>query len=140
MLVTPLPAREHILLGDSPAAVIFISDPEKEVQQLDRLLAHYYHLTPAESKLAVLLSNGTSLKRAAGQLGVAKETARSQLKSVFAKTDTHSQSELLRLFLTSTIGLGTLSEPGQEGGALREARSVTEDGSPLLEVVDGRRN
>ena len=34
---------------------------------------------------------------AAGELGLARETARNQLKAVFAKTGTHRQGELIAL-------------------------------------------
>jgi hypothetical protein len=40
---------------------------------------------------------GTSLEQAAQELNISTETARSQLKAVFAKTDTHRQSELVAL-------------------------------------------
>jgi hypothetical protein len=36
---------------------------------------------------------------AARELKISRETARNQLKSVFAKTDTHRQSELVALIL-----------------------------------------
>jgi DNA-binding CsgD family transcriptional regulator len=38
--------------------------------------------------------NGQPLANAAGSLGVSHETVRSQLKSLFAKTDTNRQAEL----------------------------------------------
>jgi DNA-binding NarL/FixJ family response regulator len=40
-----------------------------------------------------------SVPAAAHELKISRETARNQLKSVFAKTDTHRQSELVALFL-----------------------------------------
>jgi DNA-binding CsgD family transcriptional regulator len=53
----------------------------------------------AEARLAALISTGISPKTVAEQLGIAKETARTQLKAVFAKTSTHRQSELVALLL-----------------------------------------
>jgi DNA-binding CsgD family transcriptional regulator len=61
------------------------------------LLSKAFGLTPAEAKLASIVSEGTSPERAAEQLGISRETARSQLKAVFAKTATHRQSELVAL-------------------------------------------
>jgi len=52
----------------------------------------------AERRLVAELLAGFSLQQSAHNLGVAYETARSQLKSVFAKTETHRQGELVALF------------------------------------------
>jgi DNA-binding CsgD family transcriptional regulator len=63
------------------------------------ILAKTFHLTPAEAKLACVIARGASPEIAAGELKISRETARNQLKSVFAKTDTHRQSELVALIL-----------------------------------------
>ena len=63
------------------------------------ILATTFRLTPAEAKLACVIARGASPKIAAGELKISRETARNQLKSVFAKTDTHRQSELVALLL-----------------------------------------
>lgn len=55
------------------------------------LLSKIFGLTFAEAKLAAALADGTSLDTAAEELDIARQTARSQLKIVFAKTDTHRQ-------------------------------------------------
>jgi DNA-binding CsgD family transcriptional regulator len=63
------------------------------------ILAKTFRLTPAEAKLACIIARGASPEIAAGELKISRETARNQLKSVFAKTDTHRQSELVALLL-----------------------------------------
>jgi DNA-binding CsgD family transcriptional regulator len=63
------------------------------------ILAKTFRLTPAEAKLACVIARGVSPEIAAGELKNSRETARNQLKSVFAKTDTHRQSELVALLL-----------------------------------------
>ena len=63
------------------------------------ILARTFRLTPAEAKLACVIARGASPEIAAGELKISRETARNQLKSVFAKTDTHRQSELVALLL-----------------------------------------
>jgi DNA-binding CsgD family transcriptional regulator len=63
------------------------------------ILARTFRLTPAEAKLASVIARGASPEIAAGELKISRETARNQLKSVFAKTDTHRQSELVALIL-----------------------------------------
>jgi DNA-binding CsgD family transcriptional regulator len=63
------------------------------------LLAQVFGLTAAEAKLASLLGAGESVERAAERLGISPLTARTQLKAVFSKTDTHRQAELAALLL-----------------------------------------
>jgi len=63
------------------------------------ILAKTFRLTPAEAKLASVIARGASPEIAAEELKISRETARNQLKSVFAKTDTHRQSELVALIL-----------------------------------------
>jgi DNA-binding CsgD family transcriptional regulator len=50
-----------------------------------------------EARLASPIASGISPERAAEDLGIARETARNQLKSIFAKADTHRQGELVAL-------------------------------------------
>ena len=63
------------------------------------ILAKTFRLTPSEAKLACVIARGASPGIAAGELKISRETARNQLKSVFAKTDTHRQSKLVALLL-----------------------------------------
>ncbi len=56
-------------------------------------------LTLAETRLASALMQGASLDQAAAQFDVTRNTIRTQLHSLFAKTDTRRQSELLRVLL-----------------------------------------
>lgn len=61
------------------------------------LLTKAFALTPAEARLASLIAEGLNLEKAAEELGIARETARNQLKAVFAKTGTHRQGELVAI-------------------------------------------
>ncbi|WP_156964728.1 helix-turn-helix transcriptional regulator [Methylocapsa aurea] len=63
------------------------------------ILAKAFGLTPAEAKLACIIARGAGPEIAAMELKISRETARNQLKSIFAKTDTHRQSELVALLL-----------------------------------------
>ena len=56
-----------------------------------------FGLTPAERRLAVQLACGLSLRQSADHLGITYQTARTQLKAVFAKTGTSRQAELVAL-------------------------------------------
>jgi len=63
------------------------------------ILAKTFRLTTPEAKLACIIARGAPLPIAARELEIPWETARTQLKSVFAKTYTHRQSELVALLL-----------------------------------------
>lgn len=60
-------------------------------------LAGAFGLTQAESRLCGQLLSGADLAEAAMRLGVSRNTVRTQLRQVFAKTGTHSQAALMRL-------------------------------------------
>jgi DNA-binding CsgD family transcriptional regulator len=61
------------------------------------LLRAAYGLTRAEARLAHALAEGASVGGAARRFAVSAETARSQLKAIFAKTGTGRQADLVRL-------------------------------------------
>jgi DNA-binding CsgD family transcriptional regulator len=61
-----------------------------------------FDLTPAEAKVAVALVEGRDLHNIADAHHVSIETVRSQLKTVFSKTGTHRQSDLIALLLRAT--------------------------------------
>ena len=61
------------------------------------ILAKTFRLTPSEAKVACIIARGAPPDIAARELKISRETARNQLKSVFAKTNTHRQSELVAL-------------------------------------------
>jgi DNA-binding CsgD family transcriptional regulator len=63
------------------------------------IIAKTFRLTPSEAKLACIIARGAPPAIAARELKISRETARNQLKAVFAKTDTHRQSELVALLL-----------------------------------------
>jgi len=63
------------------------------------MLAEVFDLTPAEVQVAMAISEGHSLEDIARQRNVAIETIRAQLKTVFSKTQTNRQSDLVRRLL-----------------------------------------
>jgi DNA-binding CsgD family transcriptional regulator len=61
------------------------------------ILAKTFRLTPSEAKVACIIARGAPPDIAARELKISRETARNQLKAVFAKTDTHRQPCLNRM-------------------------------------------
>ena len=86
---------------DAVISLIF-GDPETGQGITPAALGSAYDLTPAESELVGMLAEGYCLAEAAEKRGVSVNTARTQLKHVFAKTDTNRQAKLIRLVLTGS--------------------------------------
>lgn len=101
VLVTPLRTRAVHIGREIPTVAIFISDPNQRPIPETILLHQVYGLTRAESRLAQTLMSGATVKEASNELGVMPSTLRSQLKSIFAKTNTNRQSDLIRLLLST---------------------------------------
>lgn len=62
-----------------------------------------YGLTPAESRLVAMLVSCGSLDRASDQLGVSRNTAKTQMAAIFRKTGTSRQGEVIRLFAQISV-------------------------------------
>jgi DNA-binding CsgD family transcriptional regulator len=83
------------------AAVAFINDPVRPQRPAQQVLRALYGLTPAECRVALLLSDGHAPRKIANMVGVTDNTVRSQIKSIFAKTGVKRQVELIRLLLNN---------------------------------------
>jgi DNA-binding CsgD family transcriptional regulator len=78
-------------------ALLVLSDLQVKSGPQPELLSRIFGLSRSEAKLAAVIAAGYSPQEAAARLGIARETARNQLKAVFAKTGTHRQGELIAL-------------------------------------------
>ncbi|WP_099865740.1 helix-turn-helix transcriptional regulator [Pararhizobium haloflavum] len=74
-----------------------IDDPRHSTA-LERFSRHH-QLTPSELRFCERLAAGDSVKAAAAHLAISKNTARQRLKTIFQKTDTNRQAELMRRML-----------------------------------------
>jgi DNA-binding CsgD family transcriptional regulator len=82
-----------------PAVWVLINDPERPTGPPASHLQSLFGMTQAEAKLAIRLAAGDSLKAAAEELGITYGTARTRLIQLFQKTNTQSQTQLIRLLL-----------------------------------------
>jgi len=105
MIVAPLLAPPANRTDRDAVASIFIGDPEAGQIAACDFLRTLYSLTQAEAELVALLARGRTLEEAAAERRVTLNTVRSQLKQVFAKTDTNRQGQLMRLVLTGVAGI-----------------------------------
>jgi len=102
-LITFLP------IGESNALVIFPAQSQ-DALMVD-LLLDALGLTNAERRLARQLVMGRNLEDAAREANVTKETARSYLKRVFAKTGVKRQAELIALIASMTPPISSQDFP-----------------------------
>lgn len=94
------PVTETPWLGlRAPTAIVTIEDPETARRQWAETLHERYGLTAAEAALAAEIVRGDGRAAAAQRRGISIATARSQLSSIFEKTGTSRQAELVRLLL-----------------------------------------
>ena len=103
VLVCPI-RRQRQLFPDDPSAtaVVFVTDPNRCDVPDEEQLGAQLGLTRAEAKLTRLLAQGFSLQEAGTRLGLRRETVRSRAKTIFEKTNTQRQQDLVRLVLTGT--------------------------------------
>lgn len=101
----PFQVRVRRLAGPAGAparALLLIQQPEPAHLVDGWSVGRIYGLTARELDIAVLLARGNDLRGAAAALGMSYQTARFHLRRVFAKTDLHRQSDLVRLVLNAS--------------------------------------
>jgi DNA-binding CsgD family transcriptional regulator len=102
----PLPTHPGNFLTQSSLSdlMLVVIDPELSAAPPVEALKALYGLTDAEARLTCGLLEGARLEDYADRVGISMNTARTHLKSVFAKTDTDRQSELMRLLSRTLCG------------------------------------
>jgi len=98
-LVAMRPAATMETFGHEPRALVFFHDPRSSPGLDPLIVAETFDLTPAESRVAVALAAGYGIADIAKRHQVAVVTIRTQLKAVFAKTNTARQAELVRMLV-----------------------------------------
>jgi DNA-binding CsgD family transcriptional regulator len=107
VLVAPMRGEHPFVLGPVAAAILFATDPDRVVRAPRSHLRELYGLTEGEARTAEALLDADRLADVAQKLGVTLATVRTLLQRVFEKTDTHRQSELVRLMLAHGNSIGS---------------------------------
>lgn len=98
---------EPLCAGDRvPAVAIFMRDAFHDPQVSQPVLQSLFSLTRSEARLAMLLISGLTLDQAVQEASVSRNTLRTHLQSLFRKTGTTRQSDLLRALLGSVASIG----------------------------------
>jgi DNA-binding CsgD family transcriptional regulator len=85
------------------AALLTLYDQDLGLEVDESVLSKLYGLTRGEAALAAHLLRGKSIEEAAELLFVSPHTARTHLKRIFMKTDTHRQTELVVRIFSSVL-------------------------------------
>jgi len=101
MLLKPIAETPPDPSGRPAGLAIFLSADKLQNNVSMEAFAKLYHISRAEMALVTELLDGASIVEASTNLGISENTARAQLRSVFTKTETHRQADLVRLVLTS---------------------------------------
>ncbi len=124
-------------LNDNNHVSIFISSNKSQPIVLPDTVRQQFKLSHAEFAIASYLVRGFSIKEVADKNGTKETTVRTQIKAIFAKTETSRQAELIALLLGgngAAIGYGLLAKTGVSlpGSKMAEQPQI-------LILGDGRR-
>ncbi len=86
-----------------PAVIIYLFDPEQDVDAMLSPACELYRLTASEARLVKYLVSGLRLHEVAERMHVQLDTVRTYLKQIFAKTRTNRQVDLVRIMLASML-------------------------------------
>ena len=98
------PGSSDILFArEQPFAGVFIVDRNSEINDRAKQFAALFRLTPGEARVLAEVISGEGVAKVSERLKITELTARTHLKHIAAKTDTHRQAELVKLFFETTI-------------------------------------
>lgn len=138
-----MPARGGLTTGGFSNTIIFLSHPKSLPIGIPGEIQRTFDLSNRESEVLGALARGFTVKEIAEQDSVSEATVRTQLKSLFTKTRTARQADLVKLVLSIPSGspqpgvshVSTLISHNKYNGVL-----ATNDGAvQLMELPDGRR-
>ncbi|WP_421477240.1 helix-turn-helix transcriptional regulator [Agrobacterium tumefaciens] len=117
-----IPLRKDALdLSPNGSAIVLISQPSDTVADVTPLLKGLYDLTKGEARVALEILKGLSLPSVAKQLQISHETVRSNAKSIYAKTGSTGQTDLVRrLSVLTRYTIGEQERPRDGTGHMKD--------------------
>jgi DNA-binding CsgD family transcriptional regulator len=107
-VLAKLPPRAKTLPSpDKSRIAVFLSDPDFNHQPSAPagLVRELFHFTPVETSIAILMMDSLDTGAIAKELAIARNTLRDHLKSMFSKTCTRNQGDLLHTLLRCPASL-----------------------------------
>jgi DNA-binding CsgD family transcriptional regulator len=96
-------SREKIASVREPQAIFAISEPSLADRTDQDLIEATFRLTPAEARIAMFIAAGATPRECADRLHVGLSTVRSQLASIYRKTGTSGQPDMIRMVVSATL-------------------------------------
>ena len=90
---------------------VFVQDPVVMPSFPGEAFSKLYGLTRTELRVLLAMAPGLSVKEAAEMLGIGENTAKTHLQHIHSKTGTSKQTELMRLFMSSTPPVNAGQQP-----------------------------
>jgi len=97
LVVALRPLNLDAIHAGAGALALIVSRPGSEPAADRHAIRELLGLTAAEARLASVLAEGAGLVEAARRIGIAHNTAKAQLQSIFAKTGVNRQAKLVAL-------------------------------------------
>lgn len=104
ILVAPLRKAQEDLLLARTACVLFVDEPDAIRDIKLGVLMDLYGVTETEARVMLALVQGNQLKEIAAKHGTSLNTVKTQVKNIFAKTETERQADLVRTVLSGPVG------------------------------------
>lgn len=101
MLVRPIAPGPFSCGGKAAAVAVYIRRSDQERNIPPSIISEVFGLTRTEAALALRIAEGASMDEAAAALQIRRNTARTHLRSIFAKVGVRRQTELMRVVLNS---------------------------------------
>ena len=134
---SPVILRVGPIESDNTRPLALIMSTERVWPEgFEMMVQEAFGLTSAEVDIVRGITLGLPVKDIAEARGRSAETVRTQLRSILAKTETHSQSELVRVVL----GLMDLAQMPTEGaGPVPRVGTLEQLSFQQMKTTDGRR-
>lgn len=95
--LVPLRGHRATTVPSASMVAVLINDPEDRPIPSAATLNRLFGLTPSEARIVGLLGADQSLAEIGDSLGVSHNTLKTHMRHIFQKTETSSQSQLVRL-------------------------------------------
>ncbi|NNP70544.1 LuxR C-terminal-related transcriptional regulator [Acinetobacter sp. Ac_5812] len=94
-----IPEKAHKIFGLRPVVLATFSFLKHKAKYQRELYTQIFLFTPVENRICEQLLDAKTLKEISHTLNIQLDTVRKHLQSIFSKTKTHRQSELVQLLM-----------------------------------------
>lgn len=93
--------RNQFAISFSASAAVFLRQLGDMSPFPGELFVKRFGISPAECRVLMMLTQGMTVREAAGTLGISEPTAKTHLQKLFQKTGTDRQADLMRLVMSA---------------------------------------